>query len=288
MKTIATLFFAMLNISVCNAQVITIPYNNTPVTIDGNISAGEWAGSFETFIKVSATDSVRVLCKHDFNAIYFMFSGKLESANALFPEVLFDPQYAKGSAWTSGQWWFHVSATDCEHNGAYGIYDNCLATQPGWEGAPNFTMGAPYTDTVEIKIPFSKLGINPFVTEKMGMALLVTNTATSWKLWPAIADRNIPSTWSTAIIGKWPAALHEISEQKNSKIYPNPAHDVLTIEVSKTATITMVNITGQELLRKQISTGTQTLNISGLPKGTYTVCLREGNDLVHYEKLVVE
>ncbi len=184
------------------AQPIEFPYDTAAITIDGHLAVNEWRYAHSIKIGISSADSILVLYKHDMNVMYFAYAGKLESSNALFPEVLVDPQNAKSSAWTSDQWWLHVSATDCENKGGYGVYSNCAVTQPGWEGGPNFTSGAPYTDTVEIKIPFSKTGFDIVTQDSMGIALLVTNTFSIFRLFPYTANRNIPSTWTTATFSK--------------------------------------------------------------------------------------
>lgn len=261
---------AALFYNTSSAQGITIPYNTAPVTIDGIMNVNEWDKTGRVAIPVSATDSVNVYYKHDMTALYFAFTGKLESANALFPEVLIDPQHAKGNAWTNGQWWFHVSATDCENNGGYGVYNNCKAVQPDWEGANNFVTGAPYTDTVEIKIPFSKINFNPATQNEMGIAFMVTNTATTFKLWPATADKSVPDTWSGAVISKFPVGITETHEAKNIKIYPNPSVTSLSIEgIDKGHEVRLTDITGRVVMQQHYTGGP--LNIAALLPGTYLV-----------------
>lgn len=185
------------------AQAIHFPLDAAPVTIDGVMNTSEWTNANSIGIPVSATDTVRVKFKHDGMAMYFAFYGKLQTANALFPEVLTDGANVGGSSWVAGQWWLHVSATDCENQGGYGIYNNCKTVQPDWEGAPNFIMTGPPTDTVEMRVPFSKVGFDPATMESMGMMMLVTNTATIFQGYPAAADRNMPATWGKATFGKF-------------------------------------------------------------------------------------
>ncbi len=123
MKSIITVLTCCISFSAV-AQHIEFPLDMAVVTIDGVLQQPEWKNAKKTTIGVNATDSVQVLYKHDNNAMYFAFTGKLESAMALFPEVLTDGENKGGANWVSGQWWFHVSATDCENNGGYGVYTN--------------------------------------------------------------------------------------------------------------------------------------------------------------------
>lgn len=260
------------------AQGITIPYDTAPVTVDGRMSTNEWNKAASVAIIVSGTDSVQVYYKHDMAAMYFAFTGKLESANALFPEVLFDPQLAKGNSWVNGQWWFHVSATDCDNNGGYGVYSNCKLVQPDWQGANNFAAGAPYTDTVEMKIPFSKIGFNPSSQNDMGIAFLVTNTATIYKLWPSAADKSVPSTWSHATISKVPAGVKDATAGM-VKVYPNPANTFLTVEGSAKGTeIRITDISGKTVLQ-QSYTG-QPVNIQSIVPGIYNVMVYDNGTLL--------
>ncbi len=279
------LFAAALLIILGNraaAQVYTIPYNNAVVTTDGIINATEWGNAAKNTIPVSATDSVTVWYKHDYNALYFAFAGKLESANTLFPEVLLDPQFVKGASWASGQWWFHVSATDCENNGAYGVYTNCAVTQPGWQGIPNFSPGSPLTDTVELKIPFSKLSINPFLKDTIGMSFVATNTASIFKLFPASADRNKPDTWGKFLIGKWPVSV-EAGAYKEVHIYPNPALDKLTITSCTGCTrYSIIDMTGRTLLAG-ILDNTGLIKVAQLLQGIYTLQLLSNNTCLNYK-----
>jgi hypothetical protein len=269
MKSLLLLGATMLYSSIIYAQGITIPYDAATVTVDGIMNTNEWAKAARTAIPVSATDSVNVYYKNDGTALYFAYTGKLESANALFPEILIDPQLAKGSLWTNGQWWFHVSATDCENNGAYGVYNNCQLIQPDWEGANNFVAGAPYTDTVEIRIPFSKINFNPATQSEMGIVFLVTNTASIWKLWPSTADRNIPSTWSGATVSKFPLVVNEPAPAI-IKIYPNPAQTSIMFEgIMADSEIKLADVTGRVVVA-QYYTG-QPLTISSLLPGVYNV-----------------
>lgn len=270
MKKLLFLSIVLLSLIKYPAQAVVIPYDMAPVTIDGVWNHSEWHNAERVTIMVAPNDSVVVHFKHDMNAMYFVFTGKLESASALFPEILFDPQEVKGSAWTAGQWWMHVSATDCESNGKYGDYGNCKAVQPDWVGAPNFTMGAPYTDTVEIKIPFSKIGFNPATQNSMGMAFVVTNTATTWKLWPATADEEIPSTWSQAVVSKFPVGVEEATLAGKVSIVPNPANDVVHIRrVEKDAVVTVYDVAGKVMSKVNAAGDTIAIDCGTWTTGLY-------------------
>jgi hypothetical protein len=272
------LFFVLLILAVtgnvANSQVLVFPYDAAVVSIDGTITANEWQNAATAKIPVSGTDTVIVLYKHDQNALHFAFMGKLESANALFPEVLMDPHNQRTSNWINGQWWFHVSATDCENNGAYGVYNNCLGTQPGWTAGPNIAMGAPYTDTMEITIPLTKIGYSAATDDTIGIALLVTNTMTIYKMFPITADRNSPVTWAKAILGNTTTSIPNVEGKRGtSLIAPNPAKDHLSLESTEEAAYEIYDLNGKVLSTGLAQSGKTLIDVAGFPPAVYTLKL---------------
>jgi hypothetical protein len=172
-------------------------------------------------IIINASQKVMVKYKHDNANFYFVFLKNLESAMRM-PEVVMDINNSKSATWQSDDWWFHVSGTDCESNGSPNNYSNCQPVQPGWEGVPNMSSGPPYTDTVEIRISFTKVGLTLPTHSVIGLAFDVTNTFSAWNFWPSGANINSPATWATAILCA-PSWLHEISGNYGIHIYPNPS-----------------------------------------------------------------
>ncbi len=254
------------------AQYIVFPLDNSPVSIDGTLQNAEWQHAHRAVIPVNASDSVSVRYKHDNTAMYFAFTGKLESANALFPEILTDAANVGGASWSNGQWWLHVSATDCEHNGAYGIYNDCKLIQPGWEAGPNFTAGAPVTDTVEIKIPFTKVGFNTATMDTMRIAFVATNTANVFMLFPASANRHQPATWAKATFSKIPAGVNVVENRKNIVVYPNPVANQIFIEgLTEGGEVTVTDLSGKTIL-SQLSAGNITkISLQQLAQGWYII-----------------
>ena len=270
------------------AQVLHIPYDATSVTVDGTLHATEWQVAQRLFIRNGMGDSIAIQLKHDGNNLHVAFIGNLESANALFPEVLIDPQLSRSNTWMAGQWWLHVSATDCEHNGgAYGVYDNCRLVQPDWEGAPNFVSGAPFTDTVEMKIPFIKIAFDPSVQDTMGLAFVATNTFSAWHIWPGSADRNVPATWSMAVISRPAAAVGGSAGSDAMKVFPNPAREVVTIESPSNdgseRSFQLREVTGR-LCYAAVSRAVRVeIPTAELPAGLYIVTVQSGDHHYRYK-----
>lgn len=272
MKKVFTLLTALCVGILSYGQSISVPFELSTVTIDGQVNASEWQHADSVKVGLSPTDTVTVFFKHDMQNIYFAFCGPLESysLSALYPEVLFDPQLTKSNSWQSGQWWFHVSATDCEHEGAYGINTNCQAVQPGWEGAPNQIPGPPDTDSIEMKIPYSKIGFNAVTQYDMGMAFVLTNTNNLFYMWPPTADKDVPSTWSDTKIIKFPVGTQNVDAGKRSSVYPNPATDELRIDgLSNGGYVKLTDALGRVVKSIYLPKGDNTINVSSIPNGVY-------------------
>lgn len=254
------------------AQHIQFPLDTNTVSIDGVIQSSEWSNAATVMIGINTVDNVQVMYKHDNNAMYFAFTGKLESANALFPELLIDPLNIEGTAWVNGQWWFHVSATDCENNGAYGVYNNCMTIQSGWEGAPNFTAGAPVTDTVEIRIPFSKVGFNTATMDTMGIAMMVSNTANIFRLYPTGANKDIPASWAKATFSKTQVGITKVGTVGDIIVYPNPANNMLFIKgVTTGSWLHVKDMSGRLLHSRIVNSNAEKISLAQYVSGLYCI-----------------
>lgn len=262
---LVTLIFHFQNLS--GQAVLLIPYANTP-TIDGLNAPGEWdaAGLVEIPI-LNNSKKVEVRFMHDSANLHIAFWGNLESSNVRFPEVLLDINYDKSASWHSDDWWFHVSATDCEFQGQYGNYVNCQVERPNWKAEKNFSPGLPKTDTVEIQIPFGTLGIDIQNIDTIGIAFLVTNTASAWEYWPLTANRNVPSTWSNAIFnGNGAVKTSEPDTRNLVLVFPNPTTGVVNVPAG--SDVAVFDVAGRLMLKKS---DTDRFDISHLASGMYVL-----------------
>lgn len=244
--------------------------------MDGIITAGEWSGAGEEIITLSASAEVKILYLHSDTALCFAYLGHLESAMR-FPEIYIDPDNSKSAAWEGDDWWFHVSATDCESQGAPSVYTHCNLIQPGWQGVPNISPGNPLTDTVEICIPFSKIGNGLSPGDTIGISFAVTNTFNAWNYWPAGAGINSPATWGSAVIcsgglGTLPTGYDPAG------VYPNPCRDYFHIRGELPPDglhCSILNSIGMVLLHEQLYDAAQGLPVDQLPAGTYILRIKE-------------
>jgi hypothetical protein len=268
---------------------ICIPYG-APSVIDGNISIGEWSDADTVQITVSVNKKVTVKYKHDSLNLYLAYCKNLESA-LRFPEVVMDINNDKSTSWMADDWWFHVSATDCESNMTPNNYSNCLAVQPGWQAIPNMVSGPPYTDTIEIKIPFVKVGINLHTNDTIGLAFDVTNTSTIWNYWPLGSVINNPSTWANAVFCATTVGLNDLNFNRHTKIFPNPFSSQTTFQTNiliNNATLTVYNSQWQTVQQILNITGqTVTISRDNLSSGLYFVQLKQDNKILTTNKLVI-
>ncbi len=246
--------------------------------MDGSIGPGEWDDANRTTILLS-NDSIVIKLKHNGDSLFFLFDGPLESSNVLFPEVLIDEGYTNTGIWDSTNWWFHVSATDCYYNGQYGNYSGtCQPDHPTWSGLPNITPGFPYTDIVEMAIPFSTIGIN--TGDTIRLALVVTNTASAWKYWPYSASRNNPNTWMPTVISTCLSSIPEVNAEPEWNIFPNPATSDFTIQLraAEPATLRLYTISGQQCLQQELPAGdaATAVSVAALAPGIYFAELCQG------------
>ncbi len=85
-----------------------------------------------------------------------------------------------------------------------------------------------------------------------------------------------------------PTAVKTVKTSMDITLYPNPANDVLTIEIpASTATATIFSIAGQQVKTQVLATGTNTVLIDDLKAGVYILQL-ESNGAVGTKKLIVE
>ena len=236
---------------------VSFPCSTAPM-INGHVGAGEWDAADTIRISINGNKSVKVSLMCDRDNLFFLFAGNLES-QFRFPEILLDMNNSKSTSWQSDDWWFHVSATDCENQGAFGVYSNCLLVQPDWLGVNNITQGLPLTDTVEIAIPFSKIKQTSGILFNIGICFNLFNVVSATNTWPPSANINDPSTWANAALPTplcEPTTLTEEHSFAFVHVYPNPGHGKITVnftdEKEHTYRVALTDLSGHVIDTKNI------------------------------------
>jgi hypothetical protein len=186
------------------AEPLQIPFGAAPV-VDGAFTAAEWHDA-ATVEFVAATGAVhgRVHLVHDGTRLYVGFEVVENPGGELvIPEILIDPNNGKAPSWQADDWWFHVSAQDCDAQGGYDNYSrsHCGVTRALWSGMPNF---APDPNSValpaiEVQTPLSMVPLSTGAV--FGLSLTVNAWPSDTRgYWPEGADIKSPATWGEAIL----------------------------------------------------------------------------------------
>ncbi|MBV6460532.1 MAG: hypothetical protein HJHJAOHD_00647 [Flavobacteriales bacterium] len=78
------------------------------------------------------------------------------------------------------------------------------------------------------------------------------------------------------------------TENVSIKVYPNPANNIINIELPTKAltTIEMCNTIGEIVVKKEVNTLLPTIDIENLPLGFYTIRIRSG-DIIFNDKILL-
>lgn len=278
----------MSGLAFSQSDVICIPLGSS-VTIDGEITVAEWEDADSLMIGTGS--QTKVLFKHDNTSLLVAYLGNLQSSSR-FPEILLDINNSKTSDWEADDWWYHVSATDCEFQGEYGNYDSCALVRPNWTAEPNMVSG-PTVDTIEIEIPFSTINLDINSVDTVGISVLVTNTFNSWVHWPVSADRNNPSSWAAAIFDCGNVSLEEEAVTEYFDVFPNPSRGILHFEFpdkvpSDDFTISIYDKSGRLLIQKRVKALDEPIiDISALSSGSYLIQLMEENETLGQRQFIL-
>jgi hypothetical protein len=186
-----------------NHEILAVP-RGSPSQISALFRSEEWSGAAHVSIDVENGWEVTIFLKHDAEDLYLAFRGVEHGGKRFFPEILIDPQARRGTAWSPGQMWLHVSDNLCEGNGEYNVYEHhgvfqCAHTKSGWEA----NNPPENRDVIQMRISFAKMGISEPIGRAVGLALDVTDETKIarqiFRYWPETAQIARPSTWGTAI-----------------------------------------------------------------------------------------
>ena len=165
------------------------------VTTDGVLEEQEWLEAKTLTIKGISNGEVTLLLRYDADNLYVAFTDLVTSDQVrLNPEVLIQTDHAEAN-WNAQSYWFHASYSNCSATGQYYDWEDC-STQPlGWTANTY-----PFLDdnnTIEFKISFSKLNINPEKGRQINIAFKISDPMEQHAYWPEAATIAKPDTWGT-------------------------------------------------------------------------------------------
>jgi hypothetical protein len=153
--------------------------------------------------------SAEFLCFHSDRELICAIAHLRRGQEERYPELLIDSQDRKTSSWQPGQWWLHSSYNLCEGNGEFDVYvrngtPQCTKTKAGWR-ANHFPLSGD-SAVMTIHVSLAKIGLVP--GQQFGLAVVVTDTRSEWRVWPTGASRESPATWGTADLAEGPNTDH--------------------------------------------------------------------------------
>jgi hypothetical protein len=88
-----------------------------------------------------------------------------------------------------------------------------------------------------------------------------------------------------------PLTKAEVTKNFTTRIYPNPASGILTVETGSTSdkdlTLQIVDLQGRIVLTHSINQSNVQINIENLPKGIYIYSIQKGIDILSKGKLAI-
>jgi len=216
----AALAILLAGLVVAGAAPLEIPLGSAP-EIDGILEREEWGDA--TTIDFTANDGaieIRVYLLHDGEQVYVAFDYVANrNAELIIPEVLIDADNGNTEGWAGDDWWFHVSAQNCEARGTYEDYGRCGLTRPLWRARPNFapSPNSVAIPAVEIRIPLEMVGISPGAL--FGLSLTVNAWPSDTRAyWPVGASIENPATWGEAILSETTAARIAFDSNRDGNV----------------------------------------------------------------------
>lgn len=75
-------------------------------------------------------------------------------------------------------------------------------------------------------------------------------------------------------------SINEANINSTVNIYPNPAHDYITIDADGIRSIQLINLMGQTIMRKQVCGSNVNLSLNNIPNGVYFVRVETANNTI--------
>lgn len=278
-------YFLFFSTSITAQTILKPTLADHHLQMDGIGYQLEWQSDVKVKVPQAGGDSTSFTLKYDSDYLYILAEGNLESS-FMFPEVLLSAKWDTSTTWKQREdWFFHVSATDCESDSTYGDFSNCDTTQTGWQALPNFQIGPPNTDGVEIAISLDKIGYDSTFQDTLAICFMVSNTSTQFHSFPLSSVRTNPSSWAKVVLSKPTASIAEGTDNP-IRLYPNPAREKLVITgVSSGARIMVFDLTGN-CVKQEILSNQNTISLQNLTSGLYLVKVTQ-NGLQKKEKVLV-
>jgi len=234
---------------------------------------------------------------------------------------------SSGGTMVSWMWVFEGATPDTSYDqnptgilyDAQGTYDVTLEVENDFGETSTLTI----LDYISVDFApvadFEADATNPAVGQEVHFTDLSTGTITGWS-WtfeegtPATSMLQTPEPITWAIVGLYdvsltvsndygddimlkedyidvhPIGIGELDAEGLIKIYPNPAYGILNIEnaTGEEITLSIFNMTGQQILENRIQEGKTVLNLDHLDAGVYFVRYLTESNMLKTGKLIIK
>lgn len=284
-RTIIIAIAIVISLGFVNAQTgetIDVPYGTSP-TIDGVLSAGEWAdASFVEIESIMAKVYFKCTTTHlyvafsDFNQMYSNSSG-----------IYIDQLNDKGTAPKADDIWIHGSA------GPFEWYGNDVE----WESSEPSDWSYVRNSANEYEILLSKIGVNDNSNPTLGILFSFWDWSVndSEITWPSGGSANCtnPDSWANMNISFNPSSIDNHMPDQKISVFPNPAKTTVNLEFSnpnnEAYSILIRNINGQ-LIQKMDNINSENINIAtkNFESGMYFIQLLNSSKIIGQAKILVD
>lgn len=278
MKRIILLFTGfILNLGSISAQTITVSQGTIP-TIDGTISAGEWADAAVITFSVPPTGSVSCYLKHNgTDKLYIAINIPSFTGYSDQGVLFFDTQNNGGASPQADDYSinaYYSTNYPWEQRGTGSGWNNMTVSE--WTEGHTYG-GSGNAGIIEYSVSFSKLGITAGINKILGFIAGCgenpINGAGNWWYWPSSANYMNPNTWGDVMIDFTTSSITDNLNKFNESInlYPNPARDNVEIELPQNANIAIMNTQGQIIINNNTTDVKTKLDLENLVSGVYFV-----------------
>ena len=114
--------------------------------------------------------------------------------------------------------------------------------------------------------------------------------------WDWATNLNDPESWHEGCPGGSPGRaftycvytdIVEENAEKQISMYPNPASDMVWVELEQRSMLSVFNVTGQKLMEQELSAGKNSISTSHLSTGVYIVVISSQDQPQYVQRLVI-
>jgi len=192
----------VLSSFLAGASPLEIPLGSAPV-IDGAFEPAEWSGARTVdFTANQGVVEIRAHLVHDGEQLYVAFEYTANpDSELIMPGILIGADNEKTAYWEDDNWWFHVSAQNCDARASTTTTgDAAQRVQPG-SAARTSRPASPLFHLMRSRSGFPSAWSGSLRSGPFGFSLTVDAWPSDTRgYWPVGTSIESPATWGEAIL----------------------------------------------------------------------------------------